>query len=54
MYYVNYAFERNLICFFLEFSTAATVFALMRKMAISGSFAIVYNYSAEVYPTCVR
>jgi len=37
-----------------SFTTIATVFALCGKFAISGSFAIVYNYSAEVYPTCVR
>jgi len=36
------------------FETAGTVFALLGKMAVSGSFAIVYNYTAELYPTSVR
>ena len=33
---------------------SATAFALIGKMAVSASFAIVYNYSAEIYPTSVR
>jgi len=36
------------------FVTAGTVFALVGKMAVSGSFAIIYNYTAELYPTSVR
>ena len=33
---------------------SATAFALIGKMAVSASFATVYNYSAEIYPTSVR
>ena len=29
-------------------------FAMIGKMCISGSFAIIYLYSAELFPTCVR
>jgi len=32
----------------------ATAFALIGKMAVSGSFAIAYNFTAELYPTVVR
>jgi len=32
----------------------ATSFSLIGKMAVSGSFAIIYNFTAELYPTLVR
>nr|XP_026695296.1 organic cation transporter protein-like [Ciona intestinalis] len=31
-----------------------TAFALIGKMAVSGSYAVIYNYTAELYPTVVR
>ncbi|XP_076819926.1 organic cation transporter protein-like [Clavelina lepadiformis] len=37
-----------------DMKNTATAFALIGKMAVSGSFAIIYNYTAELYPTVVR
>ena len=34
--------------------TATTVVMLMGKLFIAGSFAIIYNYTAELFPTSVR
>lgn len=35
-------------------STAATTVVMLGKLFIAGSFAVVYNYSAELFPTVVR
>lgn len=35
-------------------STAATAIVMCGKLFIAGSFAVVYNYSAELFPTVVR
>lgn len=35
-------------------TTAATAVIMLGKFFISGSFAIIYNYSAELFPTVVR
>ncbi|KAF5269319.1 hypothetical protein FQR65_LT02621 [Abscondita terminalis] len=35
-------------------SVASTVFIMIGKFSIGSSFAIVYNYSAELFPTVVR
>lgn len=44
----HYSAERQ------AFINTATALALIGKMAISGSFAIIYNFTAELYPTSVR
>lgn len=35
-------------------STASTSFVFIGKFMIAGSFAIIYNYSAELFPTVIR
>lgn len=35
-------------------STATTTIVMLGKLFIAGSFAIIYNYSAELFPTVVR
>lgn len=35
-------------------STAATSVVMLGKLFIAGSFAVIYNYSAELFPTVVR
>lgn len=35
-------------------STAATAVVMLGKLFIAGSFAVIYNYSAELFPTVVR
>lgn len=35
-------------------STAATTVVMLGKLFIAGSFAVIYNYSAELFPTVVR
>lgn len=35
-------------------STAATSIIMLGKLFIAGSFAVIYNYSAELFPTVVR
>lgn len=35
-------------------STLATSIVMMGKLFIAGSFAVIYNYSAELFPTVVR
>ena len=37
-----------------DLNTIAIVMAMIGKFAISASFAIVYIYTAELYPTPVR
>ncbi|CAK8684124.1 organic cation transporter protein-like [Clavelina lepadiformis] len=34
--------------------TTGVVFAFVGKVGVSGSFAVIYNYTAELYPTVVR
>jgi hypothetical protein len=31
-----------------------TAIAMLAKIAVAGSFAIIYNFTAELYPTVVR
>merc|ERR1712096_109870 len=33
---------------------AATVFSILGKLAVSGSIAVCYNYTVELYPTTLR
>lgn len=35
-------------------STTATVVVMVGKFMIAGSFAVIYNYSAELFPTVIR
>ncbi|XP_037949377.1 organic cation transporter protein [Teleopsis dalmanni] len=35
-------------------STTSTAIVMMGKLFIAGSFAVIYNYSAELFPTVVR
>lgn len=35
-------------------STLATTVVMLGKLTIAGSFAVIYNYSAELFPTVVR
>lgn len=35
-------------------NTAATTVVMIGKFMIAGSFAIIYNYTAELFPTPVR
>lgn len=35
-------------------STIATTIVMLGKLTIAGSFAVIYNYSAELFPTVVR
>jgi len=35
-------------------STAATAIVMIGKLTIAGSFAVIYNYAAELFPTVVR
>lgn len=35
-------------------STLATVIVMIGKFMIAGSFAVIYNYSAELFPTVIR
>lgn len=35
-------------------STLATTIVMLGKLTIAGSFAVIYNYSAELFPTVVR
>lgn len=35
-------------------SAAATTIVMIGKLTIAGSFAVIYNYSAELFPTVVR
>jgi len=41
-------------CFSIDMINTVTAFALMGKFAVAGAFAIVYNYTAELFPTPVR
>jgi len=40
--------------FIAQGSTAATTVVMLGKLFIAGSFAVIYNYSAELFPTVVR
>ncbi|XP_073955194.1 organic cation transporter protein isoform X2 [Choristoneura fumiferana] len=40
--------------FITEGSIVSTVIVIVGKLFIAGSFAIIYNYSAELFPTVVR
>lgn len=40
--------------FIAQGSTAATTIVMLGKLFIAGSFAVIYNYSAELFPTVVR
>lgn len=35
-------------------TTLATVIVMIGKFMIAGSFAVIYNYSAELFPTVIR
>ena len=37
-----------------SFPVIITVFAMLGKLCISGSFAVIYVFSAELFPTVVR
>lgn len=39
---------------FLGASTGVVASATIGKMFIAAAFAVIYNYSAEIYPTVVR
>jgi len=34
--------------------TLGLVFAFVAKFGISGSFAVIYNFTSEIFPTVVR
>jgi len=38
----------------IDMVRSGTAFALLGKMSVSASFAIIYNYTSELYPTSVR
>lgn len=38
----------------MQGSAAATTIVMLGKLFIAGSFAVIYNYSAELFPTVVR
>lgn len=40
--------------FIAQGSTTATSIVMLGKLFIAGSFAVIYNYSAELFPTVVR
>lgn len=40
--------------FMAQRSTEATTVVMIGKLFIAGSFAVIYNYSAELFPTVVR
>lgn len=40
--------------FLVQGSTASTSIVMCGKLFIAGSFAVIYNYSAELFPTVVR
>lgn len=40
--------------FIAQGSTTATTIVMLGKLFIAGSFAVIYNYSAELFPTVVR
>ena len=37
-----------------EYAISTTVFAMLGKLGISGSFAVIYVFSAELFPTVAR
>lgn len=40
--------------FILQGSSASTAIVMVGKLCIAGSFAVIYNYSAELFPTVIR
>lgn len=40
--------------FIAQGSTTATTIVMAGKLCIAGSFAVIYNYSAELFPTVIR
>jgi nitrate/nitrite transporter NarK len=40
--------------FLAQKSTESTTVVFIGKLFIAGSFAVIYNYSAELFPTVVR